>query len=544
MRLIFVLALNLVVFQSPVCLGEDPLNYSNKKLNFENDVVAHFDPDKTDLNSDISVAFNGWIYIAYSAIHSNPSGMDIELVLSKDSGVTWQQFPTMISGSHNAAFVYDLLVTGTDTNSLRVYLSYNYYDAAFSYSFGHVIVYDGISGLVLPFGVDIGDGTYDIGDVRLASDFHHPASGSSGYSVGVVYSTGHGDFTLTDSLVCLIASDTGTNNYNNYLLDTSSFVSLRGASIDYGFSLMWNKGLYFIAYQKGLKCAYCRNLTTITSGFTEPLILNDILGIADAGLDSSKIVCQNSFNSNDSSGLSVMIVAKALDTSGTNTYRIPMIIYNMQAALTDFWYSSTVESSPDGNSLITFDACYSENEDRFYLAGYNCDSASLFLKIEDFNFSHHGNWYDVDSQYNDSVIDPLLPPNPRITANNNFAFASWNSRTLGAGGLPRSQTLFDRQTLPIITSLNPEIEIPAYTFYPVPANKELIIQRSRVLNFLNEKSVSITDQLGRIVFKKKYGSGIQVISINTAELKNGIYFIQIREENNFTETVKILIQHF
>lgn len=536
--------LNLILIQPLNGFAKDLPEKMSVPLDFGTDVVAHYDPDFADLNCDIAVAFNGWIYIAYSTSHSGPSGIDIGFAVSKDSGLTWQAFPPLILGSHNEASVYDLLVTGTDTSSLRVYLSYYYYNNSFPYAFGHVAVYDGISGSILPYGIDIGNGYYKVGDIRLATDYQNPAVGSTGYSVAIVYTTGPGDLTVTDSLVCLIASDKSSTSFNYNLLDSSSSVSIRGASVDYGYSSNWNNGQYFVAYQKGLALAYCRNSFSITSGFTVPILLNDLIGSSDSSFDSPKIVCQNSKESNDSSGLSVMIMTKALDSLGTNTYRIPWIIYNKQAAVSDFWFSSGVMNSVNNFSLETFDISYSEAEDRFFLAGYNSDSGSLFLRQEDFNFSHPDNWFVINNQYNDSVIDPSWPPNPRVTINGNFAFTAWESRTLGSIGQPRAQTLFDRQTLPIVTEVQTINNNHDFKVYPNPANNEIYIFSNSLKNSKNEKSVKIVDSAGRIVFSKKYNSQGETIRINTQEFINGIYFLQIIVQNEKQINLKFLIHHY
>ena len=265
---------------SPVTvLGAERFNDRNVSLNFSTDVVAHFDPDKSDRDCDIAVAFNGWMYMAYTSSHSGPTGTDIGFLISKDSGITWNAFPPIILGNHNDASVYDILVTGTDTSSLRVYLSYYFNDAAFSYSFGHVVVYDGISGMQLPYGIDIGDGTYSIGEIHLASDYRHPSSVSKGYSVAIVYTSSFGDFTNTDSLICLIAGDSSNNNYTYNLIDTSTSELIKGASIDYGFSYTNNIGGYYIAYQKGQNLGYSKSVTSIASGFTDPILLNSLINI-------------------------------------------------------------------------------------------------------------------------------------------------------------------------------------------------------------------------------------------------------------------------
>ncbi len=538
-----VIVLNFILIQSSDCFGVVRSSHSKGPLNFGKDIVAHFDPEFADRDCDIAVAFNGWIYIAYSTSHSSPSGTDIGIALSKDSGLTWQAFPPKILGSHNDASVYDMIVTGSDTSSLRVYISYSFYDVSFPYAFGHVAAYDGVSGLELPYGLIIGDGTYSVGKIRLASDFKHPAFGSIGYSVAVVYTTSIGDFTVTDSLVCLIASDTSRNYYSYNLADTSSIVSLRDASIDYGFSLAWNNGQYFIAYQRGLYLGYCKNSTSINSGFNTPILLNEFIGLRSASFDSPQIICQSSLSNNDSSGLSVLIMTKALDSSGMNTYRIPWIIYNQQASLSDFWFSAGIANSHNGFTLETFDACYSEAEDRFFFTGYNSDLGSLFMGMEDFNFSHPDNWLIVENHYNDSLIDPSWPPNPRIATNNGNAYTTWESRILGSIGQPRAQTLFDRQTLPILTNLQTRNENSEFNIFPNPASNELFILETSVFNSAQEISVRIFDSLGRIVFSGSYCSQMQTITINTQEFKNGIYFLQIDDKNRIQMNGKVLILH-
>jgi hypothetical protein len=120
--------------------------------NFGTDIIAHYDQDLHDQNSTTAVAYNGWIYMAYSTSHSGPPGTDIYFVISKDSGLTWQPFPASITGTHNGAAVYDLIVAGTDTNNLRLYLAYYNFSVAFPYSFGGVAVFDGLSGNSLPYG--------------------------------------------------------------------------------------------------------------------------------------------------------------------------------------------------------------------------------------------------------------------------------------------------------------------------------------------------------------------------------------------------------
>lgn len=512
---------------------------TNSTLNFGTDVVAHYDPELGDLNSDVAVAFNGWIYVAFSTDHMSPPGTDINMVISKDSGLTWQSFPAAIGGSHNGAAVYDLIVAGKDTNSLRVYLSYYEFSVAFPYPYGGVKVFDGLTGADLPYSRTFGDGTYGIGQIHLASDWENPAFGSNGYSVAIVYSTQSGDSTSTDSLICLVASDTAINNYNYYLLDSSSSENIYNASIGYGHSLAWSNGRYFISYMKALEINFCRNTTSINSGFTIPISINPIAGIPVGGAGYLKIVCQNSYTDNDSSGLSVMIMAKALDSTGTSTYKIPWVIYNMQAALTDYWFSESVFPTVNDMSLGTFDASYSSVQDRFYLTGYNTDSAKLFTSIEDFNFSSGGSWFSVSDQYNDSVIDPATEPNPAITCSGDFAYTTWTMNTLGNFGRPIAQIMFDRQELPLITTTNEIKTFSEYSIYPNPANDKITIQ-----NISGNKSVRISlfDINGRKVFDSNKTDS-RIATIVTTDFVDGVYFVTISDEHNRLTHQKIIIVH-
>ncbi len=534
----------LLFITSPLSVkGNNPFNNINSSLNFNDDVVAHFDPDKSDRDCDIAVAFNGWMYMAYSSSHSGPTGTDIGFLISKDNGLTWLAFPPIILGNHNDASIYDILVTGSDTSSLRVYLSYYFNNASFSYSFGHVIVYDGISGQQLPYGIDIGDGTYSIGEIHLASDFRHPSSVSKGYSVAIVYSSSVGDFTNTDSLICLISTDSSNNNYSYNLIDTSTSALIKSASIDYGFSAANNSGGYYIAYQKGLNIGYSKNSFSIASGFTNPIYLNQIINIKGANFESPKIACQNSFGSNDSSGLSVMIMAKAFDSTITNTYRIPWIVYNMNAASSDYWFSSGVSNSVYVSSVETYDISYSESENRFWITGFNNDSGNLFTALEDFNFSHQGNWFIADTQYNDTLIDPLIPPNPRITTSGNFVYVAWVSHIFGSTGQPRSQTLFDKMELPFSTNIQDASENVSFTIYPNPANDDLILFQLPQIHSSKIKTIKIYDGSGRVVFSENFNFQLQLLHINTREFKSGMYFFQILTLNDDSFVEKIIIQH-
>ena len=109
-------------------------------------MVAHFDPEFFDQNADIAVAYNGWLYIAFSTAHTGPPGTDLGIVISKDSGLTWHTFPSFVLGTHNILKVNDINVIGNDSSSLRIYITYSNLSDGYPYSLGGIAVFDGLTG--------------------------------------------------------------------------------------------------------------------------------------------------------------------------------------------------------------------------------------------------------------------------------------------------------------------------------------------------------------------------------------------------------------
>lgn len=520
---IVILFLLYYLFNNAINIFASEKNNLPASNSFINDIVVHYDPDHANGNCDIAVAFNGWIYVAHSFEETGPPGTSIKVSISKDSGATWQPFTTVLNGSHNGAQVYDIAVTGNDTSSMRVYVAYYNFSVAFPYSLGGVAVVDGLTGSPLPQSISLGDGTYNINNVRLATDVTNPAFGTVGNSVAILYSTGSGDSTNTDSLVCLISDDTASTTYIYYLVDSATTTSIQNPSIDYGYSQAWNNGRYFIAYEKGDHIAYCRNNSTINSGFTAPLMIDMQLPVCCWNLKEPKIICQSSMVNNDSTGLSVIIITKLLDSLFTMTNRIPYALYNMQAALSDNWYGEGIFNSGSAVNLKNFDACYSESNDEFYMTGYDMDSGELFSVMEDFNFTHPDNWYVISQQYNDSVIDPSVDPLPRIATDANYIYTSWTSATLGTGGDPSSQILFDKHMLPIITTVGQTKNYFEYSVFPNPAALSLSV---KVHNGNEIQSAGIYDVHGR-VFYSSVNQHSDQMTISTTEIPDGLYFLKI-----------------
>ena len=494
---------------------------------FNSDVVAHDDIDYNDEISDLAVAFNGWIYIVTASRHTSPSGAGFTYVVSKDSGVTWNDLGSS-TGAHNNIDDIKILVTGNDTNSLRIYVAVLGNDIGNPYETGVVFALDGFGRpLSSPFVLNLTSFTSPVGGISMASDYLHPAIGTTEYSVAILYTIG-GPF--TDSLVCLLFTDTGSTNYNYYLVDTG-FVN--SPSIDYGFSQS-NDGKYYVAFMGGNGIECCRNISSITSGFTPPLSISSLTGISS--FSNPKIICQNSFANNDSSGLSVAVVV--INGSGNNG--LLEVMYNMQADISDFWNATSVDNSIGLGLSNEYDACYSEVNNQFFICGYDKINSRLFSRMEDFNFSHLNNWISISDQYNDSLIDTSLEPYPKVEALGNNIISSWCSLIPGTTSWHRARTLFDKESLSINTA-TPFILSKNLTFaYPIPADEYLRINvPTRFL--VNSISIQLIDYKGEIMLNIPICSPDN-LCLNTSAFSNGIYLLKIFSDV-YLETQRIVICH-
>jgi hypothetical protein len=81
---------------------------------------------------------------------------------------------------------------------------------------------------------------------------------------------------------------------------------------------------------------------------------------------------------------------------------------------------------------------------------------------------------------------------------------------------------------------NPK-EIAVFKFYPNPAQDDLYILGTHKI-----KSIELINTLGkRVAF---YHFNKSIIRINVSELNSGIYLIQVIDENNTSDTKKLVIK--
>ena len=76
--------------------------------------------------------------------------------------------------------------------------------------------------------------------------------------------------------------------------------------------------------------------------------------------------------------------------------------------------------------------------------------------------------------------------------------------------------------------------------YPNPNNGSFTLAYD--LKALNTANVTIYDISGKLVYKKEIDNLENKIAINTLNLNNGIYFIQLSDDTNLLWTDKVVIQ--
>jgi hypothetical protein len=92
-----------------------------------------------------------------------------------------------------------------------------------------------------------------------------------------------------------------------------------------------------------------------------------------------------------------------------------------------------------------------------------------------------------------------------------------------------------------LSDLLHEEQMYLFSCYPVPVDNELIISANSKIH--SKISIGILDLLGKDMFSwETYGSENPQLKINTSQLENGIYLLQLCA-NDLRETSRILIQH-
>ncbi|MFN8165786.1 MAG: T9SS type A sorting domain-containing protein [Bacteroidia bacterium] len=364
---------------------------------------------------EMTTAYNGWIYAAVSLFDSTSSSGGIDILRSKDGGTSWN-FIDSYYLSDVEYTTHDIIVAGTDTNALTVFVSgVNHNISGNSYTI-FVDRYNGTLGTYLGSPLNIPYGTRAVYDIKMATDYNIPAVGSLPYSVALVYSC----FSSTSDSINYILSLDGGQTFPLYENVATTARYFRNVSISYGRSSSASNGRYFIAWDQFQNpwdvdghIYSARNISTIDDAFTVPTNLDSVESSTINYCRRPRISTQASVFDNDSTSLTAVVLVER-DYQGNGSDIDVLGFYNKKAHTNDFWTRLDVNN----NSQVSKqgDIAFNLNNTMFEVTYFDSTNLKLAHVNNDFNLTAPSAWNVVSDNYSD-LQTGLLDPNPVINAN-------------------------------------------------------------------------------------------------------------------------------
>lgn len=387
---------------------------NNLNAQFGQDVKINPQPTTNQKEVQIDVAFNGWVYAAYNFIDSSGKG-GICLRKSTDNGLTWTTFDSYaVSDIRYEQF--DLVVAGTDTNSLVVYLAGINHNTASSTYVLYVDRYNGLTGGFIGSNLNLNIGSRRIYDVALATDYRFPAVNSAPYSIGLIYSCYSPTY---DSINSYVSIDGGVNFLPSTNIATTSNY-YRNVSIAYGRSASASNGRYFFAWEQlGSSSANTGHIYTSRSASTV-----DGAAIAPVNLDSVSStminLCRNpsiavQFNTvdNDSAAVTAVVTVDR-DYNGDGSDYDMLGFYNKRAHFSNFWYRLDIVNS--GETDMQSDISYDPTNNNFLLTYLDSTNHKMPYLVNQMNLVTPSTWVTINPNYVNHT-DVLGNARPKVVIN-------------------------------------------------------------------------------------------------------------------------------
>jgi hypothetical protein len=496
---------------------------------FGTDVTIENNANYKQTSVKLVSAFNGWLFtsIQYSNVSGDTNGVIIKR--SKDKGFTWQ----LIDGYNvvSASTVYDdieIEIAGTDTNNLTLYVAGINHNVV---SNSYILYVDKYNGTTLAF---IGSnynisGPNRIYDIDMATDYMYPAAGTTGYSLGLMYSRFG---SVSDSIIYIASIDGGATFSQRQTVATTGFY-FRNVSISYGKSASGSNGRYFGAWERLSSTTkrtgniyYSRCQSTVSGSWITPKNL-DSLSSAMIGLcRNPRMMTSSGTIDNDSNGVSAVVLVDR-DYLGDGSDYDMLGFWNNRAHFTNFWSRLDIVNSSEND--FQSDIVYHDSAHTFLATYYDSTNSKLVYVKHDlsFNGGNGSTWTTVNAQYNDATAGPS--PMPRLAYNpkEKKVAAAWSSKT----GSANAKALFDSDYSLLVSSLATE---KPKTFevnvFPNPAKD--FINVTLDLKQASQVTMELIDMTGKTILKNNYGkiSGEQNFKYDFSDLKTGIYMMQLKTD--------------
>ena len=497
--------------------------------NFGTDRIAS--PDTHSVNKAfISVAFNGWIYVAYNydVVNSGFTGRVIEV--SKDNGMSWEILFDHQFNPQNVIKFTSMIVAGTDTSNLRIFVTASHHINQFSS--GSLTVLKGTTGeTITPF-ITLADGnTFGVNDVAICSDYKHPYLNSNPYSVALAYS--QYDPSGNDSILIIFSNDGGLNFTGPYFVATSPVIG--NVDIAYGsynspavgrYSIVWEQNGNIVATQS--EVGYPLNY------YPNPPLLDTSYSNLSGRLHNPVISIQSTEYGNASGDYTTVILAERYDSVTSSNDMVGF--FNNDTQNGGFGYPAIVDSSADNtiNPSVSFD----ETNGNFLVTWYNQTRKELPCLYHDMNFP--GSWIMLSSSYADTSAFSI--PYPVISVNSpmNDIAVCWIQESDTADLLnSRGILKYDATVLPLIISSqqsNDNFRVSSNVTtgsFKVLIGKELLQSTAQL---------EIYNMLSKIVYSEKIQrSNSDFIKSYELRLSRGAYFMRLNNGKRIFSQ-KIIIQ--
>jgi hypothetical protein len=538
------------------------------------DVRIKLQPGIQQSKVKLDVAFNGWLYAAYSTFDSINNAGGINVCRSKDNGLTWTIMDsyTITNGRYTA---FDVVVTGTDTASLKLFLAGVKFDNASNYNI-YIDRYDAYSGTFDGSNYNVSTGTRKIYDVAIASDYQSPAVGASPYSVAIAYSVYSSN---QDSINYVVSTDAGATFLPSIKVATTGYY-FRNLDLAYGKSSSASNGRYFIAFERMSSSISAtgniytaRNSSTIDGAFNTPLNLDSISSSAIGLCSNPRIAVSTTEAVDNDSGSVTALVLVERDYSAAGTDYDVIGFCNKRAHYTDYWFRFDIDN---GGSHSKYPAITYSSKDSMFMVSY-LDSTQLKTRLmkNDYNLSiGASNWDVASDNYNNSGVMgkawPQVATNPvngkaalawiKFENNQNTAYfdaeystlqaynttvadtictgesITFNGQTITTAGT-YADTLLAQNALDSVITLNITVEnctglqnVVAQSFkvYPNPFSGTIFIDIQATQ--AADMPVMITDIAGRVVYQQVHqvSVGSQHLVIPASDNWNaGVYVLSV-----------------
>ena len=505
-------------------------NYSSvipeKTPLFANDIYLDNQPSQNQRNLAICSAFNGWLYAAYGNLVDTV--LFLSILRSVDDGKTWSMLLNAIDGVYGATYLkLDLIACGNDTSNLKLFLG----DLQFNMTTNirHAAVYRFSSSGVYERSI-LGEGSRQVTDLALASDYMYTASGSNPYSIAAVYTLDALQSQFGDSII-FRSSSNGGYSFDNFVRVAGSPHYLHKVALAYGRSSSYNSGRYFVAWEEKLNTATTSG--HIYTAHTEPNFNSHLtaphLLDSDPSLNNKvrnpSIACQFSASDNDSANLTEVVFCEQKITA-ENRFDIAGF-YNKTATSSNNFQTFSISSSQ--NNKLQPSICFNPFDSSFLMTYFDSTIQKLPYLTNNVNLQNPYNWNVSSSGYNDSAN--LIAPYPKVILDlgqEKGANAWIADRSNGNGA-----AMFDAPfNYPVGITENNQDAMDVIVF-PNPAVSQTTIQF--YLNNISDVRVSLINCFGQSLENRllhNCPNGQNHLTLDVSKISCGIYVLNVYTKNN------------